>query len=656
MAIISTKTHVEINGVDVSSYIVNWQVPERLNITIEEASILLAGNISEALTLNNEQTVLIQRGKTDGTEETIFRGFVKMHSPKGATVEVIAENKLGQLGRRQVTNTYDKDVDPQAGILSEIAEDIITTYGGLTAAVTDSTASSRPLDVYICNRDNCLERIERLREVLDWVLRYDHENDNAIFEPKGNSEHPSVLRYNISGSSNVHNTPKWDIDSEGMVNRVEVVGRPLEDLKTELFSGDAAETTFTLAETPLQTEVFISGVKKILGVTDSTSTFDYTVKQHLKQIIFTSPPASDTNNIEVNYGVFRPISITLEDNDSIETYCPDDPLTGEKLPFEKTYKMDDVVTVADAEKRAEEILAHLAQPIKSAVLEVDHQTTTIRAGMSIRVVDEVNGFDERFIVEDVDHRWPEPVDLVSVGQERIFQKNTLIAIEDRLKKVEKRELRNIDLVLIRKDSSKDVRVYGYNETQLRDVTVDGAWGKGFGDGVGGLADYTWGETGAIWQNAYTNSPTKVAIVWPGDKAEEDFTDDNLIDTGTSTSTIDTSTDFDVTFGSPAETLILGPVHMGIGGTTTTPQSINVLNVRVPAERISGSFDTVEVSSDNASTWETITGDVTLAAGTDHTFGTPGPTIWLRFTAANTVLSGKDADQKIQSAVITTVVS
>jgi len=625
---LGSLTYVEIGGVDVSDYVSTWSAPERLNVTVEEAEILLAGNVASVLTIDNEQTVVIKRGPTTGSENIIFRGFVKLWSPKGAMIEVSVENKLGQLARKQITNTYDKDNDVQAGVLSAIVEDMVTSYGGLTITVTNSTGYARPLVVYPCNRDFVLERVDKLREVLDWVLRYDHTLDTVIFEPKGETINSTILQYNTDGSTNIHNVPKWEIDSVDMINKVEVIGRSLEGLKTETFSGDSSTTVFTLAGTPAQTEVFIGGTKQVLGIEGSSASYDYTVKQHLKQIVFSSAPTTGSDNVIVNYGSFTPISVILEDSESIENYGQTDPLTGEKIPFERSFNYEDVVTVEDAEQRAEELLSRFSNPLKSTVLEIDHFSEVVRAGQSIRVIDAVNNIDEFFIVVEVLHRYPEPVDIIHVGQERFNDKNTLLAVEDRLKKLENREFKNIDYATIRKDLNKAFRLIPYSGVLHRDTSYDGAWGKGFGDGSS-KNDYDWGEAGALWQNTYTNSPTTYSIVHPDNLYEEDFSTEDFLDSGNTTATFTIATQ-QVSF-SGTQDLVLQNVHLRIGGTVASPTSITKINVRVPLARITGNAPTVYAKTTSAGTWEEITGDVTADVGAYHTFSVAGSGVWLKVT-------------------------
>lgn len=525
---VGSKTYVTINGVNVTNHVLGWSAPEVLYQSVEEVNINLSKTVSSLITIVNEQEVVIKRGKTTGQEAFYFRGFLKMWSPKGITIEVVVKNKLHQLERREVTNVYTDD-DEQAGVLSAIAEDLMTTHGGFSSAtVTDSSSFSRPLNAYPCQYDQVLERVEKIRQVLDWVLRYDYENDLPVLEPKANTVHPFVIRHSSDSTSNVLNSPKWEYDSDDIINRVRVVGRAATDIKTVTANGDGSTTVFALNDTPGETEIFISGVKQVMGVIDQDVTFDYSVNQAKKTITFVTAPPSGTGNITVNYGVSKPPSMTIDDEDSIDTYGLS----------ERTFYFEDVVTQADAEKRAEEIKSRFAQPLKSTMLEVYHTLTPIRVGMSIRVVDDLNNIDEYFIVTEVLHQWPSAYDIVHVGQERVFERTSLLAVEDRLAKLEKREFLNIGIIPIRKDANKEFRLSCYAGILTRDTSVDGAWGKGFGN-VTDADNLTWGATGAVWQSTYTNDPAVYSIIWPSDKYEEDFSEDFFVDTDYTTATIDT---------------------------------------------------------------------------------------------------------------------
>lgn len=650
--VVGSQTYVEVAGVDVTSKVISWFSTERLTVLIDVATIVFAGDVETLVSLTNKSNVVIKRGKVTGSENVIFRGFIEVKRNDDLNVVVECQGKISQAARRQITNTYDKNNDPQAGVLSDIFEDIMETYAGLSFTVTDSSSyQGQLLDVYSCNRDFCLERCDELRQVLDWVIRWDYDNDIGLFEPKGTTVHPVVFRHNLTGGTTVHNTPVWERDSSSMVNEVEVVGRSQEEIHTQSFTASASQTVFTLDSTPGQTEVTVNGTKQVLGVPSSTETYDYTVQQHLKTVTFESA-MSGGESVVINYGRLKPVSVTLQDPDSIDTYCPTDTVSGEKLPFQRTFKFEDVVTVPDAEVRAEELLEHYKDPLLNTIIEIDHQTTPVRAGMSVRAVDTVEGIDDFFFVTEIVHQWPTPVDIVNIGQERVFDKETELAIEDRLRKLERREVQNIDFINLRRDIEKVFRMYGCMIIYRRDTSVDGEWGRGFGDGVDDN-ELGWGGTDAVWQNSWTESNVIYSVGWSDNLSEEDFTDDELIDTATMTGTLDTSA-ATVTL-TAGQTAIFGPCHLRIGGDQSTPTSITGVRVRLVSDQItSGSITTVEVKSSSGGSWETVTGDITTAIGATHTFTTPGIAVYVRLTSSGgAVLSGKDAtSNKIVTALFT----
>lgn len=645
---VGSKSVVLVNGVDVSSKVVEWFTTERVVVLIDVASIVFSGDVETLVTLSNESSVVIKRGKTTGDENVIFRGFIKIKRNEDINVVVDCEGKLGQAERRQVTNTYDKNNDPQAGVLSAILEDIMETYAGLSFTVTDSSSYlSTLIDVFPCNRDLCIERCEELRNVLDWVMRWDYDLDTGVFEPKGNTQHPVVFRHDTTGGTNVHNTPVWESDSATMVNEVEVIGRSQEETHTQSFTATASQTVFNLESTPGEVEVTVNGVKKVLGVLNSTVSYDYTVQQHLKTVTFESG-MSGGETVVINYGRLKPVSVTLQNAESIETYCPTDSVSGLKLPFQRTFKFEDVVTVVDAEVRAEELLAHYSSPLLNTIIEIDHQVTPVRAGMSLRMVDTVEGVDDFFTVTEVIHQWPEAVDIVNIGQERVYEKTTLLAVEDRLRKLERRELQNIDQINLRRDIEKSLRFYGCLLVYRRDTSVDGEWNRGFGNGVDSNT-LNWNDTGAIWQTSFTNSELLYSVVWSNNKSEEDFTDSTLVDTATMTGTLNTT--LATATMTAGQNIILGPCHLRIGGDQTTPTSIIGVKLKVLSAQLTGTINTVEVKSSSGGSWETVSGDVTTVSGANHTFTTPGIGVWVRFTSTSgATISGKDSSNKIVSAV------
>lgn len=533
MTNLESYTYVSIGGVDVSSYVMSWSLPETISQIIDELNLLLVKTVLDVVTLVNETEVIVKRGKTTDPDEMdfYFRGFIVVWSPKGVNFEIIAQNKLRQLKRRQVSYNYIASEDPTAGVLSAIVEDLVETWGELTANVTDSSTYSTAMQVYPCNNDYVFERVDTLRQVLNWVLRYDYENDTVILEPKGTYTATTILRYNKLGTTNILEPPKWDNDSTNMVNAVTIMGKATEGAKTDLFSGDGVTTVFTLSRTPNSIEVQVGGVQKTLGQGGSGGAYDFSVEQYNNTITFnsTSIPAVGVNNIQVDYMSFVPPTAIREDSDSIDVYGKS----------QDTFVFQDCVTNQDCEKRAIEVLERFGQPFGKSSFPIPHFDEILHAGMNIPVADDENDVHGLFVITEIMHQWPDPVDIISLGQERIFEQNTAQSTEDRLQKLEKREYQNVTQVNTVKDANITARATVYGGALTRDVSFDGAWGKGFGDGTT-RSNYTWGEVGAKWQGSYTNSTALWAVVWPDDLYEEDFLDDYFVDTGNTSATVDTT--------------------------------------------------------------------------------------------------------------------
>ena len=83
---------------------------------------------------------------------------------------------------------YEVITDSQAGVISAIAEDLITSIGGLSARVVDS-GSVLVLQKFICNDDTVLERLQALAKVLNWQLYWDDSTEEVVFEPEGTTSY-----------------------------------------------------------------------------------------------------------------------------------------------------------------------------------------------------------------------------------------------------------------------------------------------------------------------------------------------------------------------------------------------------------------------------------------------------------------------------------
>lgn len=144
---------------------------------------------------------------------------------------------------------------------------------------------------------------------------------------------------------------------------------------------------------------------------------------------------------------------------------------------------------------------------------------------------------------------------------------------------------------------------GTYKVGTRDVSGDGAWGKGFANSTHTANNLTWGQTGAIWQSTYTSAVVYSAVYNPTGIFAEHFVDSDYIDTGSSTATISLGTSGSISF-TTGQILQSGVIHSD--GTTISKATLS-LNTAV----LTGTL-TYYLSADGGSHWEAVTNDQTYS--------------------------------------------
>lgn len=527
------KTYVTINGIDVSNYVMSWSFSSGFDENIDEAQLLLVKTIENLIAFTNGLEVIIKRGPTTGQEFTVFRGDISTYSPKGGFFEVSAKEKLWQLQRRNVANIY-TSADATGGVISDIAKDIIETYGGMTADVEDS-GTTFILNNFICNYEDCFERIQKLRKIFNWIVVYDPEANQIIFKSKGYATSSAVLRYNTIGTTNIFQIPKWDYDIDNIINRVTIIGGPVKENKIETFDGTGSTDVFELTKTPetIQVENPV-GTRKTMGVKDQGSGFHYYVDKPNKKVYFVTNTTAGAGSVVINYSTYSPLTVQREDTDSIG-----DETTGYGLS-EDTYLYPDITDPDDAELRASEILERFKGPSpKLTNLQIMQSSTTlIKPGEQVRVVDDINLLDVYLVCTRITYAWPDTYDVVDLGAEPVFDRLSVQDVEERVSKLEKLQGQNINFITRIVDLVAKGRVRARMEVYTRDVTYTGRWGTGFGDGVS-RGDYTWGEAGGLW--GFTGvTPVLQSIIQQGHQYEEEFMDDEYVIAAETTAEFDTT--------------------------------------------------------------------------------------------------------------------
>jgi len=431
---------IRLNGKDATPYVKKYEYARSDGEEIGELSIVFVRTVEskvEALDVSDRLEVWRYRG---GSSRKIFDGFITQIDRSPAELLVRAADKLVQLQWREVTNSYDYDIDPSAGVISEIFLDLVTTYGGLDADANtvQNSGSDNILQKFRCEHTSVFDRCKALAETLGWQFYYRADTDKVYFEVKGYSDNSITLT--VGG--NVFKNPKWKKDAKQLKNRVYLYGAVDEVETTELFSGDGSTTKFTLTKRPISVKVYVASTLKVGGKTGSTTgSFDYSVDDQNNQIVFEagSVPPNGLNNVEVRYSYALPTPVSDENAESIDAY---------EL-HEYTETLTDTVTVADAETRIAELLKKYSTPFLSATLNVnlnDADLASLDAGHTVTVVDAVAGYNQEFTVTRIKFVYPQIVDEVTVGEEPNRLQDFVVNVAEQVKRLNEEQTKNQELL------------------------------------------------------------------------------------------------------------------------------------------------------------------------------------------------------------------
>ena len=483
-------TKVTIEGVDVTTYVISYTVVDTED-ELSIATIELQKSVLSLLNVYSDQTILIQRGGTTSTDTTIFQGSVSEINKKGGKmISIHGVDKLWNLKRVLITRSWDINVDDEAGVISAIAEDIITTYGGLTASVT-STGSVDVLDKYVLRSTNGLDALKELASIVDYVVYYDPTTDTVYFRPDNATSSGQTL----SIGTNLATIPKWNIDKTTIANNVELVGDYQEFSTVETFAPSGQ--TYTLTQKPESVIVDIDGTEKVAGILNQSTTFDYYVDPELKQVIFPSAPTGTL--ITISYSYLQRIRVTAKNTTSIAQYG--------NYGVRKT--IDTIQTQDDAELKVKEIVSKFNSPAISATEVGFINIYGLSAGMEIDIVDPLNDETRTVVIRRYMYNHPYTVDLVEVDNKPRYSdyvyKNE---VKRRIENLERRRENDTDLIrtITQLDRNFSVRrrYFTYSKSKIYDSfivghPINGLLGMGviLDDFDASTASWTTGGGGAL---------------------------------------------------------------------------------------------------------------------------------------------------------------
>lgn len=562
-----------LNGVDVSAYVISWETTRESSKITGDATLLLSRNVKEILNISKTSSpgwdVTIQRGSVTATDTYKFRGEIISTKVINTGYAITCYGKYYSAVREEVTKSYDKNIDPEAGKPSEIYKNLInekTDDLSCDDTTVQDSGTTLVLDKFVCNHADVFERVDALAKAMNWQHYYNPITDKTYFEPLGFISDSTVLTV----GENIVEVPEWDFDKEDLINELTVRGAEQEVQKTLFFDGtNIAGQECILDKTPVSVKIYVgtgnydptgTGTKpsdnqsnlKIGGKVGSTSgVYDYKYDEdaNVKTVYFkdtdTEPsltPPVGVNNIEVQFTYKLPAPVVAKRDASITAY----------KKHKKTHTLSDVKTIADAEVYAQNTLDAYSTPFISTTLRVSG-VEGLQPGRQYRIVDGVNEIDEFLTILKIKSVYPYKYDEITVGDKQTRESEWEIRTTDRLKRLEELESSSTDLLLHIIDINREIN-YERRYTQLERRSVAGESGI-YGNpifGVYGTAKYgaaasstfilgssTYGLLGTSELGSSLSTYIKVKILQGNNTYKEFLYDEDFLDSDATTADWDT---------------------------------------------------------------------------------------------------------------------
>lgn len=483
---------VMINGVDVSSYVIEFKRKRPYNDAIAVLDIVFTKGMEAVIPIIDDSligtSITAQRGVLLPTEKYVFRGEIRNIDKTGSTYVLKCYDKLYEAVRTNVTYTYDINTDDEAGVVSEIFKSLLTDYTSLTvtSSSVQDTGTVFILKKFFCRDTPIFERLSDLSKNINWQFYYDPDDDLVYFEPKAYKSSSTVLQVGV----NIIKTPTWSYNSDKLVNVLKVRGAEQQAETTEFFNGDGTDDQeVTLTKTPTSVKVYVGATdyngtttKPSLdsstlkeggkeGSTSGTYYYEYDDDSNIKTVNFGSAgdipsgvPSTNTKNIEVFYTWKMPVPVIGRDQASIDKYGI----------HEKTIVKSDLKNVSDAELFMTKQLDYFKEVFattKANVIGLDD----LDVGRTYQVIDNNNTINDTFMVSEHTVIYPNTTgDEIVLGDELWKTNDWDVEIWDRFKRLEEQQTETTDLLVDVRKLERDIPIERrYMLMQKKDRSSDG---------------------------------------------------------------------------------------------------------------------------------------------------------------------------------------
>lgn len=292
----------------------------------------------------------------------LFAGYVRKKERKGAylVVEVLSygEELMNTYVFRNYENKY----------IHEIVNDLISETN---LNIGEIQQTNIKLERWIC-RESIIENLKKLAIVLNYDIWTD-VNKNFYFKQRG----IDISTYTFSRqNSNILSIKQ---DTTKLANDILIKGGEVRNITVDSFTGDGSTKEFTLTYKPLDVKVSIDG--------SLVSRSEYEIKEEQKKIIFNTAPASGSS-IEVEYSYFYPITIRLQNKQSIGKYGR----------YFKVLELKWLKTQGDIVNYGTSYLNKFAEPLYQIKLERKFdfdEVVSNRPGMLVQFQDNIYNIDTK---------------------------------------------------------------------------------------------------------------------------------------------------------------------------------------------------------------------------------------------------------------------
>lgn len=471
-----------IDGTDVTPLVIDWKVERsRDSDDITTATLWTMLAITDLQILKHNAEVTIKRGLTTATDQFIFRGVVTNITNEQGILRCELRPPHWRLQRQNINEVFD-NTSSEAGDITEIWKTIAQGENEEITVSAEPSTGLPLLNYFVCKGETRWEKCQELRSLIKWQSYYRPDTDTYYLEPEGFTEYPTQLTV----GNNILNNPTWHYDVESIFNDITVIGAYDDARFQESFNGDGVTKTFTLTYVPIDTEVYLGSISEaniqVMGIENSTETYDYTVDKEKKTITFLVAPGAGTSNVIVNYTYLQQRPVRQKNKTSIDAF-------GVSM-YEVGY--DTILSIDDAKIQCQALINVFSTPFKSTKLLVLDQDGLFPGNRV--AINDVNNSEvgTELTVNKITYQYTAEHDVLEVGDKNYRMKDLLLDIVQNITSLYKRSKDNQEIITDINLVEKDVYVHTTKERYKATKTGGVLY---WGDATQGTwGDFNWGES------------------------------------------------------------------------------------------------------------------------------------------------------------------